>query len=125
MNSFEKTFEYWLEESLSVDIPENVCAFAFNLFECGDFGITIIGAERFDSNDEDWTCDEIWHPSQRTTDIPLSYSGENWEECLVKIKQLIIKILDSNKTVSNKLKSSKAVAIGFVDGNLQIIWQKN
>lgn len=127
MNSFEKTFEDWLEESLSADISENVRAFSFNLNEAAfvencKFGIELIGAERFDADDEDWACDEIWEPLQRNIPIPLSYSGENWEECLSVMKNLVVKLLDSNKSFAQKLKSKEAVGIGFVDGNLENIW---
>lgn len=127
MNSFEKTFEDWLEESLSADISENVRAFSFNLdesaFEDGyKFGIELIGAERFDADDEDWACDEIWEPLRRNISIPLSYSGEHWKECLSVMKKLIVKLLDSNKSFAQKLKSKEAVGIGFVDGNLENIW---
>jgi len=70
MNGFEKNFEEWLEESLEQDIPDKVKAFSFNLYESSlregyEFGIELIGAYRFDLNDEDWACDEVWEPPQR------------------------------------------------------------
>jgi hypothetical protein len=128
MNSFERNFEEWLEESLESDIPDNVKAFSFNLYEPAfqagyEFGMELIGAEKFDLNDEDWACEEVWEPPQRGILIPISYSGETWEKCLDVMKQLAIKFLQSNKSAAKKLKSRQGVGIGFVDGNLEVIWQ--
>ena len=85
------------------------------------FGIELIGAERFDLEDEDWACDEVWSPSQRQLSIPIEYSGDNWEECLERMKILTTSYLDSQSVDAEKLKSRKGVGIGFVDGNLEIL----
>jgi hypothetical protein len=128
MSDFEKKFEDWLDKSLEVEIPIEVKGFSFNLDESAyeegyEFGVEIIGAKRFDLNDEDWACDEIWKPKQRKIFIPISYSGENWEECLEKMKNLVLKILELDKSSAQKLKSREGIGIGFVDGNLEIIWK--
>lgn len=130
MNDFENTFISWLEKCLEIEIPNEVKAFSFNLNESAyeegyEFGIELIGAERFDVNDEDWACDEIWEPNQRQIFIPVSYSGENWEECLKNMRNLLIKVLDLEKPFVKKLKSKQGIGIGFVDGNLEIIWQNH
>lgn len=128
MNGFEEVFEKWLEESLNADIPESVEAFAFNLDESApldgyEFGVELIGAERFDPDDEDWACGEIWQPPRRKIYIPISYSGQTWEECLIRMKRLAAEILNSDSPAANKLKSRQGVGIGFVDGNLELLWQ--
>lgn len=125
---FEFHFKRWLEESLEPQIPETVKAFSFNLDESAyedgyEFGIELIGAERFDPNDENWACDEIWEPSQRKIFIPVSYSGQTWEECLTRMKKLVVKFLESGSPAAKKLKSSEGVGIGFVDGDLELVWQ--
>lgn len=125
----KKFFDDWLEKSLGTEIPDEVKAFSFNLdesaFEEGyEFGVELIGAERFDLEDEDWACDEIWEPTQRKIFIPISYSSENWESCLTKMRDLVVKYLSSNKSAAQKLKSREGIGIGFVDGNLEVIWSK-
>lgn len=127
--NFENEFEDWLEKSFEYEIPSEVKGFSFNLDESAydegyEFGIEIIGAERFDLNDEDWACDEIWEPKQRKIFIPISYSGETWEKCLEKMKMLVIKTLNSDKSFVQKIKSREGIGVGFVDGNLEIIWSK-
>ena len=126
--SFEKIFESWLTESLAEKVPESVKAFSFNLYEPAfinevTFGIELIGAETFDENDEDWACEEIWEPQKRGINIPTIYSGKDWEACLEKVKVLLEKKLTSNSTTIQKLKSREGIGIGFVDGNIEIIWK--
>jgi len=126
--NFEQEFEAWLSNNITCEIPEDVKAFSFNLFEsCIEddkkFGIELIGAGEFDSENEDWACDEIWEPKLRELDIPTSFSGESWEICQERLKSLITKVLASNTHCKNQLKSRKGIGIGFVDGNLEMIWQ--
>jgi hypothetical protein len=129
MINFEEEFNIWLEDSLSISVPTNVKAFSFNLYETAfeedfKFGIELIGAERFDRTDEDWACEEIWEPIQRRISIPVLYSGENWEECLQKFNSLVTKFVSSEGKAALVLKSRDGIGIGFVDGNLEIIWER-
>ncbi len=126
MEGFETKFEDWLEKAFEFDIPVEVAAFSFNLFEGGSdmFGIEIIGASEFDLKNEDWACEEIWEPSQRTLSIPIEYSGEDWQRCLEVMRNLVVKFLSTNKNSARKLKSRNGIGIGFVDGNLEIIWKR-
>ena len=126
--NFETEFNTWLTNSLAENVPSSVQAFSFNLFEPGPkdgvkFGIELIGADRFDKNDEDWACEEIWSPAQRQLFIPNEYSEDNWEECLKKLKALLIIYLETNSAGAARLKSVKGVGIGFVDGNLDLVLQ--
>lgn len=126
--NFEQEFENWLEEGLKGNLPNNIKAFSFNLFEPAfedgvTFGIELIGAGEFSENDTDWACDEVWEPKQRNLFIPVEYSGKDWESCLEIMKKLIFKTLNKEKEFSKKLKESKGVGIGFVDGDLSIVWQ--
>jgi hypothetical protein len=124
---FEKEFEKWLLESLQSDIPPEIKAFSFNLFEPFgeeeiEFGIELIGANTFDENNPDWACNKIWEPINRQLSIPTSYSSSDFEICLDKMKALIKIVLKSNKHISDKLQQCEATAIGFVDGDLHLIY---
>lgn len=126
--SFPVEFETWLSKSLEEDIPAEVIAFHFNLYESSGqddviFGIDLIGAEHFDPEDNDWACDEVWAPTERILYIPVINSGESWEECLERMSSLIKIYLNSDQTGAQTLKSKSGIGIGFVDGDLDLIWQ--
>ena len=125
--SFENNSKDWLERALKNGVPASVQAFSFNLFEYPEtsqvkFGIELIGAETFDASNSDWACNEIWEPEQRTLEIPTTFSGQGWEECLARLKELVLDVL-GGAPAGKILKSRSGVGIGFVDGDLEVVWQ--
>lgn len=66
----------WLDDILGCDIPNEVAGFCFNLYEDGDnfWSMELVGAERFDKEDEDWLCDEV--TDFGTRDEPLRWNKD-------------------------------------------------
>ena len=113
-------FEAWLDAALEADMPEDIAAFNFNLYEDGDnlWSIELIGASRFDPEDPDWACDEIF----TNREDPLSWSAEvDWQEVQETMTQCVEKYLIEGAGASI-LKNSEAVGIGFVDGDITIVY---
>ena len=53
---FEQQFSQWIDESLAAEVPENVKAFAFLLWEPAEikgskFAVDLVGTECFDAED--------------------------------------------------------------------------
>jgi shikimate kinase len=118
----------WLSDSLKEDIPSDVVAFSFNLMEPAGienvkFGIELVGTSSFDSEDPDWACDEIWNPEIRAIGIPEDFSSPDWETCHTKMKDLVSQLIDSDTSLFENMKQLQGVGIGFVDGDLDIIWK--
>ncbi|MBR5948731.1 MAG: hypothetical protein IKZ82_08835 [Clostridia bacterium] len=72
-------FEEWLNSLLSQPLPINIAAFCFNLYENTDeqeagFSVQLIGAERFDVEDANWACDEVYSSAE---DL-FFFSSDNW-----------------------------------------------
>lgn len=123
---FPTQFEEWLSAALAAGVPSEVKAFSFNLFEPAlvpgvKFGIEVVGTNAFDPINPDWACEEVWEPSVRRLDIPVSFSGQNWEECLASTQSLVQSVLEKDSQASMQLKSRLGVGIGFVDGDLHVI----
>jgi hypothetical protein len=123
---FPTQFEEWLSAALAAGVPSEVKAFSFNLFEPAlvpgvKFGIEVVGTNTFDPTNPDWACEEVWEPSVRRLNIPVSFSGQNWEECLASTQFLVQSVLEKNSQASMQLKSRLGVGIGFVDGDLHVI----
>ncbi len=65
---FPLRFRTWLD-SVAPQLTPGVEAFSFNLFQPSfvpgvKFGIELIGAGTFSTEDQDWPCDEIWEQLQ-------------------------------------------------------------
>ena len=127
---FERKFTSYLNDAFR-DINEpNIKGYCFNLFEPAGiknikFGLEIIGASEFNKNDSNWPCKEIWEPEQRQLMIPVSWSSEEYELCLERIKELINKKLKSQSFFVKNLKAAQGIGVGFVDGNLDVLWSNN
>jgi hypothetical protein len=127
--NFEHEFQLWLARAVGADIPGAVRAFSFNLFEPSGsadarFAIELVGTGEFDPSDSDWATEEVWEPRARHLLIPTHYSGETWQICLARLTQLVARTLQDETPTTLVLRSREAVAIGFVDGDLSVLWQR-
>lgn len=125
---FETDFRDWLEGALAEGVPSGVVAFAFNLHEhfASDtrYAVELVGAGAFDEDDSDWACDEIWEPAAgRDFSITRSFSGETWESCLDRITMVVTSILKEETQLSKTLRTVRGIGIGFVDGELMLLWR--
>lgn len=125
--TFEEEFKAWLTCSFSTAIPASVRAFSFNLCELDDdglpFGVELIGSSEFDIEDGDWACDEVWAATPRMLEIPVAFSSRSWEGCLAVIKRLVIALSDADGA-GGIFKTREGVAVGFVDGDLDLVWHR-
>lgn len=121
---FYSEFAAWLDEVLKEQLPEGIAAFNFNLYEGDDsFDIQLIGASRFDEEDDDWACDEVFTSEEDVYYLPRENMDIEWQEGLNCAIELAETYLDEGK-YAGKLKDAQAVAIGFVDGDLTVLYTK-
>lgn len=122
LNKGKKGFFVWLDSVLKSDFSGEVKAINFNLYEDTDnkWSIEFVGTFSFDRDNEDWACDEVF----ATRDNPFVIECENdWKSMETFFIGLVNKYLSSGKYAS-KLKEYQAVGIGFVDGNLHVLYEK-
>ena len=114
----------WLDSVLSRNISEDVTAFGFNLYEDeGDqWSMELVGTSRFDAEDEDWCCDEITDFGTREDPFTWEQKAE-WEEILAEIILYLRDYLKSGR-YAHVLKDRMGVGVGFVDGNVEIVYRK-
>ena len=121
-NKKENMFEIWLNDILKEKLSDNIVAINFNLYEDENdkWSIELVGSSSFDENNDDWACDEVF----TTRDNPYVVEMKsNWKNAQKIFIDKINDYLDKGKYAA-KLKQSEAVAIGFVDGDLNIIYKK-
>jgi hypothetical protein len=117
----------WLTCIAPATLPADVVAFNFNLAECGDWIVELIGASRYDMDDEDWSCPpEAWTSRPSPLFIPRSVGGATWEQAQTYVAREVVRYLASSSTPqAETLRSAQAVCIGFVDGNLEKLWPED
>lgn len=128
-------FEEWLDDILKDDLPNEVKAISFCIYE--DMGniwsIKLNGAKSYDETDEtgDWACDynSVYNTRDNTFFMELE-DGDEWEDeenYITKAESIYTKQLCNylkNGKYSNKLKTFEVIAIGTADGDLNYIYKK-
>lgn len=121
-------FVHWLDDILeNNDMPEETKAFCFNLYEESDedhiYGAQLIAAGEYDPEDKEgeWACDEVWSCEENIFTVETSDEDDTgWAHAQELIKEMVEEYLKNGK-YADILSSAEAVAIGFVDGDLEII----
>ncbi|MBN2535124.1 MAG: hypothetical protein JXB88_19740 [Spirochaetales bacterium] len=122
-NKIVKNFSKWLDMILKKNKFDAVVAFNFNLYEGkGSFHIQLIGSDSFDRNDEDWACKEVYSSGENVFIVSRKNAGQEWQKGLSFCTGLVRNYLSYGE-FSKKLKDKTAVGIGFVDGNIDIIYE--
>ena len=114
----------WLDGVFDRSIPEGVVSVCFNLYEDGDgsWSLEVVGCSSFDSEDPDWACDEV--TDFETRDEPFTWTEEAiWEKVLSDITKILYQYIQEGKA-SVYLNSLDGVAVGFADGDLNILVEK-
>ena len=120
-----KLFSNWLNKTLEQKLPNGIIAFNFNLYEGAKetYDIQLIGSNEFDEDDSDWVCTDYFTTGEDICYIPRTEDIKPWEKGLDYITSMVNKYLDEGKN-ANILKGVSAIGIGFVDGDIDIIYRK-
>lgn len=115
-------FEKWLNRILDENLPLEAVGINFNLYEETDssWSIQLVATERFDPEDEDWVCDEVFTTGE---DLYSWQQEDGWETILEFAKEWVQKYLEQGK-YSESLKGYEGVGVGFVDGDVWVMHQK-
>jgi hypothetical protein len=121
-NGIFDDFSEWLNKIFEENNFDSVLAFNFNLYEgIDEYHIQLIGSDKFDVDDSDWACSEIFTTEENIFRIDSKYTGEEWYEALDFCIKIVIKYLENGKN-KNTLLEKKGIGIGFTDGDLYIIY---
>ena len=129
MNIYEE-FTAWLDDILeNNDMPESTEAFCFNLYEESAeehiYSIQLVAAAAFDSEDGegDWACDEAWSSDENVFTVDISDEDQKDREHVHELFAEMVKEYAENGRYGSILSSAKGMALGFVDGDLDIIYK--
>ena len=108
-------------------VPDEVLAFAFNLYDDAEdwWSLELVGTDRFDADggtDGQWACYEI--ADFGTREEPLSWQDQNdGEQVQEDVFAALRQYLNEGK-YADVLKSRRGVGAGFVDGDLELLYQQ-
>jgi hypothetical protein len=88
--------------------------------------VQIIGTESFtpgkDPERDYWPGAETFTTDEDVFEIPFEVAGSDWKEWL-KTSIEVVNSYIAEGTQSSVLRSSKGVGLGFVDGDMYVLWQ--
>ena len=121
-------FFVWADRHLSQPVPPTTAAFHINLYEGKDsVHVQIIGTESFtpgeDPKRDYWPGAETFTTGEDVFEIPFAVAGSNWKEWLKASKEMVSSYITKG-TQSSVLRRSKGVGLGFVDGDMYVLWQQ-
>ena len=113
-------FAAWLDEKLENALPADAQAVNFNIYEEEDNGWTIqlIASDRFDPQDDEWACFEVYSTGE---DLYYWEKECGWEEIHEDVREMVKTYLEKGK-FAEVLKNFRAVGFGFVDGDLELAY---
>ena len=128
-SSVKQEFFLWFDDALSQEISQRVVAFHFNLYEghhsvhvqligTNSFTPGVIPARDYKPGEEEFTTGE------NIFEIPFSIAGSDWQAWLTASRGFVDSYITSGNE-SSKLRGSSGVGIGFVDGDMHVLWQSS
>jgi hypothetical protein len=125
----KQEFFRWTDQALSQVIPESTVAFHFNLYEGMDsVHVQLIGTESFVPGEvperDYWPGAETFSTGEDIFEIPFSVAGSEWTEWL-KMSIEMAQSYIAGGGESDVLRASRGVGIGFVDGDMHVLWQRD
>ena len=121
-NKNNKDFFEWLDLLLKNELSSEIKAIIFNLYEDTDnkWSIELVGTFSFNKDNDDWACDEVF----ATRDNPFMIERESdWKSMEEFFVGLVNEYLSFGK-YAGKIKEYQAIGIGFVDGDLHILYER-
>lgn len=114
-------FADWLDSEIK-NLKEKAVAYNFNIYEDKDcFSAELVATGSYDENNEDWATDELY--ASRNDGKEFAFQAKDCDDALKIVEEFIKDYLQNGKH-AKALKDSAAVGLGFVDGDLIVVYKK-
>ena len=119
--NFQK-FSDWLDRLCQNTIfPDDAEAMCFNIYDDGEYyGVQLTCSNSFNFSNGDWDKNEVFSSGEDLCLIKKSEDISNFKLAEKFVTEYVKEYL-CNGQFSAKLKAFKAIAIGFVDGDLFVV----
>ena len=126
-STLTEDFFSWADSYLSGPQSDATVAFHFNLYEGEDsVHVQLIGTDSFtlgeDPATDYWPGAETSTTGEEVFEIPYFIAGTEWRQWLQTSKNLITRYIETGKN-SSVLRKSQGVGVGFVEGDMHVLWR--
>lgn len=122
--SIQKQLFSWIDNALGRDVPFGTVGFHFNLYEdLESVHVQLVGTGSFDEEPAYWPGNETFTTGEDVFAVPFAVAGATWQDWLVSITALLSQYLAQGQ-MAYVLKRSRGVGIGFVDGDMYVLWSR-
>ena len=119
-DEIQAAFNHWADQAFA-EYAEPCAAYCFNLYEhAEEWAIQLSGTVRFDPADPDWACEEAFSSGEDLFVLPRGGEALDWMIALERARSLVGSYLQTS-VYASRFRATQAVAIGFVDGDLEIL----
>jgi hypothetical protein len=127
LSSVSRDLFAWIDAALSTELPERTAAFHFNLYEgTNSVHVQLIGADSFPPGEvpqrDYWPASETFTTGEQVFEIPFDVAGSDWKQWLATCMDMLRSYIATGGR-SDVLRSSLGVGVGFVDGDMHVLWQ--
>jgi hypothetical protein len=127
LSSVSRDLFAWIDAALSRELPEQTAAFHFNLYEGTDsVHVQLMGTDSFTPGEEPerdyWPGTETFTTGEQIFEIPYEVAGSDWKQWLATCMDLLRSYIATGGR-SNVLRSFRGIGVGFVDGDMHVLWQ--
>ncbi|MDD7389114.1 MAG: hypothetical protein PUG60_05540 [Lachnospiraceae bacterium] len=121
--TMKNDFFFWMDDILKREFPEDTVAICFNLYDEQDnhWAVELVGTDEYDEEDDDWACDEI---IAFRDNLFRMEADTDWEDVWDIVNTMIKEYLETGSE-SEKLLQYEAVATGFTDSELKILYRND
>ncbi len=128
MDIFDEFFA-WLDGLFEEnEMPAETKAYNFNLYDESDdengniYSVQLIAADEFDESDDEWPCCEVWSSEEDIFCIDTSDEPDTGRDRAEDFISELVKEYLASGRYREILTSAEAVGIGFVDGDLTLLY---
>lgn len=115
-----QSFNAWLDRIVTECPTNQIGAYGFLLYEHEDsFAVQLVGSTRYVVSDPFAVREQVYSSGEDLVELPRSVVGDEWPDGLEAAKGLIAAYLENGQ--QRVRFTGSVVAVGFVDGDIEII----
>jgi hypothetical protein len=125
-DEIKRLISFWINRIDDKEqIPKSIKAFNFGIIETeNDYQTYLVGTNNYDSENDDWACEEDFTPNERYLSLGIDSKKWNWNEIQSIVKTGIEQFIETRISPLTFVHKAEYLTVGFDDGELLKIEQK-